>query len=218
MRIPATPPDWLRLVQQANEQGKSAQLFQIASKESSRKDRYLHWEDYRHRASSVDGISVEEQWAAIRMSRALKSTPTKLKDAKDRPFTFFLTEKAFEALHEIDLRCGGGISTTSDGIIQERTRDRYYVDSLIQEALTSSQLEGAVVTRSEAREMIRTNRDPHTKHERMVMNNYRAMRLVSSLKEEALSVDLILRIHKEVTAGTLEKPSDEGRFRAAGDD
>ena len=139
-------------------------------------------------------------------------------DSQGRPFTFSLTQKAFETLHEIDLHCGGSVGVAEDEILQDQTRDRYYVNSLFEEALTSSQLEGAVVTRSEAREIIHDHRKPANEHERMVVNNYLTMRLVADLKDEDLSPELILRIHREITAGTMKNPGDEGRFRDLADD
>lgn len=152
------------------------------------------------------------------MGRAFRSQPIPLCDLHGKPFTFFLTQRAFEILHEIDLHCGGGIGVAEDGIVQKNTRDRYYIDSITEEALTSSQLEGAVVTRSEARDMIRRQRPPATEHERMVMNNYRTMRLLAELKNEELTPSLVLRIHREVTAGTLQNSEDEGQVRKADSD
>lgn len=160
MKLPSIPPDWSPLIQEATEKGSLDQLWRIASKESLRKDRYLAWDDFRCRVSASEGISIEQQWAFLRTGRVMRSTPLPLDDAAGKPFTFFLTERMFEALHEIDMHCGGGISVGEKGVVQKDSKDRYYVDSLIQEALTSSQLEGAAVTRSEAREMIRRDRKP----------------------------------------------------------
>jgi Fic family protein len=219
MKLPHTPPPWELILSQVIQDGKFSEFFDFGRTESSRPDRYLHWEEFRHRASpEPGGLSVEQQWAAIRMNRSSRSQVTTMTDAKGRPFAFFLTQKAFQSLHEIDLHCGGGIGVAEDGIVQSQTRDRYYVDSVIEEALTSSQLEGAVVTRSEARDMIRRQRPPATDHERMVLNNYRTMRLLSDLKNQPLSKEVILRIHREVTAGTLDKPEQEGRFRFPDED
>ena len=218
MRFPQTPPAWQELMDQVVQRGKLHEFLQFSHQEGLRTDRYLHWDEFRHRGSGKDGLAVEDQWAALRMSRAFRSQPVPLQDPQGQPFTYFLTQRAFELLHEIDLHCGGGIGLAEDGVIQENTRDRYYIDSLMEEALTSSQLEGAVVTRSEAREMIRRQRPPATEHERMVMNNYRTMRLLAELKEQPLSPELILRIHQQVTAGTLKTPENEGRFRETDDD
>ena len=66
--------------------------------------------------------------------------------------------------------------------------------------------------------MIRSQRPPSTEHERMVMNNYRTMRLLAELKEKPLTPEMILRIHREVTAGTLKDAAHEGQFRSADDD
>lgn len=215
MKFPQSPPAWQPLMDRAIQQGKADVFMEFSHQESLRADRYLHWDDFRHRASDKDGLTKEEQWAAIRMGRAMRSQPILLEDSQGRPFTFFLTPKAFGLLREIDLNCGAGPSNSA--LVREET-SRHQFDSLMEEALTSSLLEGAVVTRAEAREMIRSQRPPTTEHERMVMNNFRTMRLLTELKEKPLTPEVILRIHREVTAGTLKQPANEGQFRNVGDD
>ena len=215
MKFPQSPPAWQPLMDAAFESGKFAEFFRFGQEESQGPDRYPHWDEFRHRSSGTGVLTTAEQWAAIRFNRSSRSQPIPLVDVGGKPFTYFLTQKAFEILHEIDLHCGGGIRVMEDGLVQKDTRDRYDLNSVVEEALTSSQLEGAVVTRSEAREMIRRQRPPTTEHERMVMNNFRTMRLVSNLKQEPLTPQLVLRIHKEITAGTMENPADEGCFRSA---
>ena len=93
--------------------------------------------------------------------------------------------------------------------------DQYYVSSLIEEAITSSQLEGASTTRVIAKEMIRTGRPPRDKSERMILNNYIAMREIQELKNEPLTKELVFRIHQIVTEGTLDDPTAAWRFRRA---
>ena len=215
MKFPQSPPAWQPLMDRAIQQGKAEAFMEFSHQEGLKADRYLHWDDFRHRAADKAGLTKEEQWAAIRMGRSIRSQPIPLDDIRGRPFTFFLTPKAFGLLREIDLHCGTGPSDSA--MVREET-SRHQFDSLMEEALTSSQLEGAVVTRSEAREMIRSQRPPSTAHERMVMNNYRTMRLLAELKEKPLTPGMILRIHREVTAGTLEHAAQEGQFRGPDDD
>ena len=62
-------------------------------------------------------------------------------------------------LHDID-RGTGGFIEIPEQITNPETKDRYYVGSLIEEAITSSQLEGAATTRRVAKEMIRVGRKP----------------------------------------------------------
>jgi len=215
MKFPQTPPAWQPLLDRAIQQGKAEAFMEISHQENLRADRYSHWDDFRHRAADKDGLTKEEQWAAIRMGRAMRSQSLPLLDTKGRAFTFFLTPKAFGLLREIDLHCGTGPS--AGAMVREET-SRHQFDSLMEEALASSQLEGAAVTRSEARELIRSQRPATTEHERMVMNNYRTMRLLTELKEQPLTPEMILRIHREVTAGTLKDGAHEGKLRGPGDD
>ena len=215
MKFPQIPPAWQPLLDRAIQQGTAEAFMELSHQANLRADRYLHWDDFRHRASDNDGLSKDEQWAAIRMGRAMRSQPLLLLDTQGRAFTFFLTPKAFGLLREIDLHCGAGPSECA--MVREET-SRHQFDSLMEEALTSSQLEGAAVTRSEARELIRSQRPATTEHERMVMNNYRTMRLLTELKEQPLTPELILRIHREVTAGTLKDAASEGKLRGSGDD
>ena len=98
-------------------------------------------------------------------------------------------------------------------VVSGEDRDRYLVSSLIEEAITSSQLEGASTTREKARDMLRSGRQPRDRSERMVLNNYHAMDLIRRLKDERFTPERILELHSIVTDGTLDKPDAAGRFR-----
>ena len=103
-------------------------------------------------------------------------------------------------------------------VTNPETRDRYYIESLIEEAISSSQLEGASTTRRVAREMIRSGRNPRGRSETMIINNYYTMKMIADLKTEKMTPDHVLRIHERVTRGTLDDPAAEGRFRSPSDD
>ena len=142
----------------------------------------------------------------------MKAVP--LIDAADNPFQFMLTDAVARQLHEIDLGTGGNLALP-DALTNPHTKNQYTIGSLMQEAITSSQLEGAVTTRDVAKEMPRAGRPPRDKSERMILNNYQTMQRIVALKHMALTPDLVFEIHQLVTDDTLDNPAAAGRLRRA---
>ncbi len=186
------------------------QLFS-QTREARMQRHYLHWDKLRH-LQPPDGMNHREWWLVQKLSRmdALKSIP--LMDTAQKPFQFAVPEVVQEELHQIDLGAGGLVSIP-EPITNPQTRDRYLVSSLMEEAITSSQLEGAVTTREVAKEMIRTGRKPRDTSEQMILNNFVTMQRIRALKESTLSKDLAFQIHRLVTEKTLDDPTAAGRFR-----
>lgn len=102
-------------------------------------------------------------------------------------------------------------------VASPQDRDRYLVSSLIEESITSSQLEGASTTRRVAEDMLRAGRRPQTPSERMIFNNYQAMQHIRAIGQEPLTPALILQVHQRLTIGTLDDAADVGRLRQADD-
>ena len=80
----------------------------------------------------------------------------------------------------MDQRAAGRLGTPAQ-VANPETRDRFLVASSIEEAISSSQLEGAATTRKIAKEMIRSGRTPRDRSERMILNNYRAISQIGGL-------------------------------------
>ena len=173
--------------------------------------KYLHWDKLRHLEPPL-GLSHRQWWCAIKMNRSSQYRQLPLKDDTGRAFQYTLADPIPETLHEIDTGAGGRIEM-AEPITNPETKDRYLVGSLIEEAITSSQLEGAATTRLVAKEMLRTERPPRDRSERMILNNFRAMQRIGKLKDEPLTKDLIFEIHRLITDRTLEDPAGAGRFR-----
>ncbi len=89
----------------------------------------------------------------------------------------------------------------------------------MEEAIASSQLEGATTTRKVAKEMLRKNRSPSNHSERMIVNNYQTMSFIKqeAEREKRITPEFLLEVHKRITEKTLENPADEGRFRQTDD-
>jgi len=173
--------------------------------------KYLHWDKLRFRTPPA-GLSHEQWWLALRVKRQSQLKQIPLCDAGGSPFRYATVEPIPEQLHRIDQGAGGFIRMPSQ-ITSPDTKDQYYINSLIQEAITSSQLEGAATTRKIAKEMLKTGRAPRDKSEQMILNNFRTMQKIGRLKGEKLSPELVLELHKLVTDKTLPDSSAAGRFR-----
>jgi Fic family protein len=88
----------------------------------------------------------------------------------------------------------------------------------MEEAIASSQLEGAATSRQEAKKMLREGRKPINKSEQMILNNYISMKAIEdSYKDREMSVDLILELHSLITKDTLDSQDEKPRIRKTGE-
>ncbi len=163
-------------------------------------------------AEAPPGLTREQWWYGIRWSRSSSQKSVPLVDDQGEQFSYVVLDIMSEVQHRTDLALGGDIAF-DEPVTNPQTKDQYLVSSLIQEAITSSQIEGAVVTRERAKEMLRTDKRPKTHDERMILNNYQTMSWLKTVKDEPLTPELIKEIQRRMTEGTLADPDDGGCFR-----
>ena len=106
-----------------------------------------------------------------------------LEDKTGRPFAFSDSGYLYRMLHQVDRDTSGRIELPAD-VATTDSRNRYLVNSLIEEAITSSQLEGAATTRRVAREMLRSGRRPRDRSERLATSAKRGRAFVFTLAED----------------------------------
>ncbi len=169
-------------------------------------DEYYYWDKIKYHTPK--GIEPEDFWAAIKY---LRKTNYKLLQFYTCTLSFFETNKMQEILHNIDMNFGGVLASSS--IIPDKNRQYYLLSSIMEEAIASSQMEGASTTRKVAKEMLRKQAKPKDKSQQMIVNNYNTIRFLSDHKNEGLTPKLLLDIHRQITEKTLENHEDEGRFR-----
>jgi hypothetical protein len=210
MRLPQTPPKLKDLMAEMTQPEQMASFFS-QMREAKTQRHYLHWDKLRRYAPPA-GMSHREWWLVQKLSRMDGLKPIPLKDTAQEVFQFAVPELVMAELHQIDLGAGGLVSIP-EPIMNPQTRNRYLVSSLMEEAITSSQLEGAVTTRDVAKEMIRTGRKPRDNSEQMILNNFRTMQRIRELKDHSLTPQLVLDLHRLVSEKTLDDPADAGRLR-----
>ena len=212
MKKPEIPPRFEDLIGALKDQTKLMQIVGLRQMQPTL-EHYLHWDQLR-RHPPPDGLTSEEWWLGVKMQRIGASRPLQLADSNKKPFTFCVPDLVIEKLHDIDCGSGSAVNIPSP-ITNPQTRDQYLIRSLMEEAITSSQLEGAATTREVAKEMIRTGRPPKDNDEQMICNNFATMQRILELKKYPLSAEMIFEIHRLVTDKTLKSHDGAGRFRSA---
>jgi Fic family protein len=211
MKIPVSPPDFIKTITEKKE------LFTRAfnARITDEKGRYLHWDKLRH-LTPPDELTSEEWWALIRFKRQNLFTPLPLYDKSNQPFKFCTPDAVNRDLHWLDMNAAGTV-TANQPIASQGMQNTYLIKSLVEEAINSSQLEGASTTRHVAKEMIRQGRGPKDKSEQMILNNFHAMQFIREFKEDELTPSFLFELHRILTEKTLDNPEKAGVFRSEND-
>jgi Fic family protein len=170
-----------------------------------------NWEQCGYHASQA-GLSQKQFWALVKMARAQGRLEIPLRDRRGKLFSYRLPPSAQRVLHVIDKHLGGTIESSFPQLDTPPERTRYLITSLVEEAIASSQIEGAAVTRAVAKEMLQTGRQPRNRDERMILNNYRMIQMLNR-RTEPLTIPLLHEIQSQLTELVLDKPGARGRFR-----
>ncbi len=178
--------------------------------------KYRPWDILRHLQPPAD-FTPEEFWLAVKLARQPLYQRLPLNDSAGSPFKFLVFDLTLKLLHEIDRNASGAIKG-SDQVTDPHTRDTYLLKSLMEEAITSSQLEGASTTRDVAKDMIQRGRKPRDRSEQMISNNYAAMQFIRKLRDEPLSPALVLELQRILTENAIDEPGAAGRFRRTDED
>lgn len=222
MKIPESPPDFNETISQWSPEALRENLGRIAGGRIGavdEKGRYLHWDKLRH-LQPPQGYTPALYWLAIQFARqGISRKLAYLKDKKGEPFAFCMPETVMRDILWITENASGAVQGDAR-ISNPQLKQAYLINSLMEEAINSSQLEGASTSRRVAKELIRTGRQPQNHSEKMIVNNYRAMMLIKDLKDEQLTPSIVFELHKTVTDGTLSEEDGEiaGAFRTAKDD
>jgi Fic family protein len=84
---------------------------------------------------------------------------------------------------------------------------------MLEEAITSSQLEGASTTREVAQEMLKKSIAPKDKSQQMIFNNYQLMKKAIERRNEELSIEFILELHRIATYKAIDNEAVSGQLR-----
>lgn len=206
-----TPPDMVKLLEDVAP-GRLTHVLRTPAPIRS-KNEYPHWDKLRHLAPP-DDFTHEEWWLKIKLGRSMAGRPFPLVGTDGDPFQYSTSDSVLRQLHHIDQRCSGEIAMAEVVRADDQARQHYLVNSLMEEAIRSSQLEGATTSRRVAKELLRTGRKPKDRSERMILNNYRALQFMREMGD-VLEPSAVLELHRILTEGTLDNPDAAGRLQTA---
>lgn len=172
---------------------------------------YPYWDKVKY-ASTISHLNPRQLWFAIKFLRQLNCTVLQFGAYK---FSFTITDEMFELLHYFDMNIGGNL--TGDQIIPSENQNAYLISSIMEEAIASSQMEGAATTRKVAKDMLRKSERPRNKGQQMILNNYTTINYIKEHSKNDLSIDQLLEIHRLMTIKTLDNEAESGCFRKNND-
>lgn len=178
---------------------------------------YRPWEYYFRAEPVPEGLSREAWWYAVRTARASTARPTPFVMKDGTRLTFNLPDRFLRLNEEITAQARGQVELPGE-VATQGMRDRYLINSLYEEAITSSQMEGASTTRRDAKKMLREKKDLRDRSERMILNNFLALEYVRDHLGEELTPEFICGVHRIVTGGTLDEAEDAGRLQRQGEE
>ena len=167
---------------------------------------YEYWDKVKYK-KLPEGFTPQMLWANVKASRLKSMIPVWEKYG----INLCITSQMQRMCHEFDMKFGSFWEVEGDALSAER---KYYLSSsLMEEAIYSSKMEGASTTRIVAKEMLRKKKSPQNKSQQMIANNYKTIQYIVEHKDEPLTEEALLHIHRLMTEKTMDNPEDAGRFR-----
>lgn len=180
------------------------------------KGRYLHYDALRFRVPKH--LDKDLVWAIVRLSRARQLTKLYDLGEPEKLCNFMLTPTIQKVISETDRHTTSASLEWMSTKIGEENHFRYLLNDLIEdEAISSSQLEGAATTIEVAKDMLKRKRKARTPDEKMIIGNYKMMHFAWENRNKELSVDLIRELHAIGTEGIDDETYTPGVFRKTND-
>ncbi len=162
---------------------------------------YLAWIDFKRKEHLVpEDFTKEEFWTAVKIMRKGAAQKTEMQNEEGHNFTWIKLPKLEKFFHEVDLNSGGTLMVEHPSEIDEKLKYKLLMRGIMEEAIASSQLEGANTTREYAKKFLREQRKPKNESENMILNNYLTMKKVEEeMKGKKLTFESLIDMHAMLT-------------------
>ena len=176
------------------------------------KGRYLHFDNFRFRVPK--GLDVSLAWSVVKMARQKQLTSLLSIGDPAQNCSFMYTPTIQKAISEADRNATSAALEWMSSKIGEEKYTEYLLNDLIEdEAISSSQLEGAATTTKVAKDLLKRKRKPGTPDEKMILGNYIMMQYAWKNRNKELSLEFISELHSIGTEGINDDIYHPGVFR-----
>ena len=190
---------------------------EICSKYSLQKyldEDYYPWEKLKYIEYPSELNNSEELYFIIQKLRTWNLTPVKTEKWKN--FTINIPPFVQKLLHDLDSNSIEKLPWFSFSQFEKRSLSEEWI---VEEAISSSQIEWAATSSQIARILIAKNKDPKNRDETMIMNNYKTMVYIrDDMKDLPLSEQLLLDLQKMITTNALDDEWKAWRWRKDSDE
>ncbi|WP_409303614.1 Fic family protein, partial [Pseudomonas sp. KCJK8993] len=180
------------------------------------KGRYQHYDTLRFRIPS--DLNQALAWSVVKSARRLQLSEVLSLGEPSVKGRLLLTPAIQMAISESDRHTTAAALEWMSSKIGEQKHVQYLLKDLIEdEAISSSQLEGAATTTKVAKDLLKRQRGPRTPDEKMIIGNFRMMQFAWKSRDKKLSADLIAELHQVGVENINDDHYRPGVFRCADD-
>lgn len=176
----------------------------------SRKGLYLHWHDFHHRFDKDFKNKKVWAWWALQFNRGIEEHGALLSEDG------FSLRWSPNALNHYPPKIEKLYRFEHTGIANDQKSHLLVKSLIMEEAITSAQLEGAATTRTVAKEMLSSGRPPNDDSETMILSNWNLMQFALENLDRDLDVDLIQEFNLIATEKVSENGHTPGVIREKG--
>lgn len=180
------------------------------------KGRYLHYDQLRYRFSN--DLDKDLAWSIVKTARLRQLKSVLPIGDSNEVGRFFLTPNIQKAISETDRNTTSASLEWMCSKIGEKKHLEYLLNDLVEdEAIGSSQLEGAATTTEVAKDLLKRKRKPRSLDEKMIIGNFKMMKFAWDNREKDLTPDFIRDLHQIGVDGIDDDKYTPGVFRKTDD-
>ena len=146
------------------------------------------------------GLTLTQTEVLLGAVHRLRAISVPLPDFDGQTYWYTMPHDMKSLLRVIDHHCTSG--SELDRETSDRRGRRFLVRALVEEAIATSQLDGANIPYDRAHELVQMDRTPANDAERVIVNAHHLLSELPWFSENALTPDLLLELYERVTEGT----------------